>query len=80
MKIDFFINELEHLRINKNGEYLAPHKPLLLLLLMKKIKYRHDNEFLYDEIVDDLSFLLRKHTHSQTIKPQYPFVFLDECI
>lgn len=71
--------ELNHLRISKNGEDIALHKPLLLLLIFSKIiKGKRDNCFFFNDLEKELVDLLRLYgwKDTKTYKPQYPFVFL----
>ena len=62
------------MRVYKN----SPHKPLLLLLCVSKVKKGCSNHFLYDNLEDKLHFLIKKYNKNKTAKinPQYPFVFL----
>ncbi len=71
-------NALLNLRLNKTGNIISLHKPLLLLLVISEILKGHENVFLYDEIEFNLSQLLMKYGLKNTSKlsPQYPFVYL----
>ncbi len=73
-----FEKELERLKVNKSGAVVSRHKPLLLLLTISKLMYGHRNEFIYDQIADELTALIRKYGLKATTKynPQYPFIYL----
>lgn len=43
------------------GDGYAPHKPILILLLLEKILLGHENKFLYNELDHDLKRLLEKY-------------------
>ena len=72
-----FEDELENLRVNKVGQVISLHKPLLLLLTISEILHGHKNEFLYDDIEPVLKSLLAKYGLKNTLKfnPQYPFIY-----
>lgn len=79
--MDKFINydqELDKLRVNKNGFIVSLHKPILLLLVISEIIRGHKNEFLFDDIETSLIQLLMKYglKNSSKLNPQYPFVYL----
>lgn len=63
-------------KIKTNKE--SPHKPLLLLLCLNKIKDGHDNLFVFRDLEAELRFLILKFSAKKTkkVNPQYPFVFL----
>ena len=65
---------LKKIKVNKG----SPHKPLLLLLCLNKIKDGHDNLFVFRDIEAELCFLISKFSGKRTnkINAQYPFVFL----
>ena len=73
-----FEDELENLRVNKVGQVISLHKPLLLLLTISEVLHGHKNEFLYDDIEPVLKSLLAKYGLKNTLKfnPQYPFIYL----
>lgn len=70
--------ELDKLRVNKNGFIVSLHKPILLLLVISEIIRGHKNEFLFDDIETPLIQLMTKYGLKNTSKlnPQYPFVYL----
>jgi putative restriction endonuclease len=73
-----FENEIETLKVNKTGNVISLHKPLLLLLTISEIIHGHKNEFLYDDLESQLSLLISKYGLKNTSKlnPQYPFIYL----
>ena len=73
-----FIEELQKLKVNRVGEVVSLHKPLLLLLTISKIFNGHQNQFLFDEIEHELAVLISKYGLKNTSKvnAQYPFIYL----
>ena len=73
-----FENEIEKLKVNKVGNVISLHKPLLLLFTISEIVHGHKNEFVYDSIESNLSFLISKYGLKNTLRtnPQYPFIYL----
>lgn len=73
-----FEKEIENLKVNKVGNVIALHKPLLLLLTISEVVQGHTNEFLYEELEPSLILLISKYGLKNTSKlnPQYPFIYL----
>ncbi|MCF8342478.1 MAG: HNH endonuclease [Chitinophagaceae bacterium] len=73
-----FDKEIEMMKVNKIGNVISLHKPLLLLLTISEIIHGHKNEFLYDDLESPLSLLISKYGLKNTSKlnPQYPFIYL----
>lgn len=69
-----YIEELKKIKVSRG----AVHKPLLLLLMIGKIKNGHTNKFLYDNIEGELRKLLDNYSlkNLKRQNPQYPFVYL----
>jgi putative restriction endonuclease len=73
-----FIDEVQKLKVNRVGQVVSLHKPLLLLLTIGKIQNGHKNQFLFDEIENELASLISKYGLKNTsrINAQYPFIYL----
>jgi putative restriction endonuclease len=73
-----FIEEVKKLKVNRVGQVVSLHKPLLLLLTIGKIHNGHKNYFLFDEIEYELASLISKYGLKNTsrINTQYPFIYL----
>lgn len=74
------INRFQNLNraVYKGGDR-APHKPLLLLLLLSKYLHGHAREIHFSEIDSDLTELLRsfgKKTKNDRYNPHNPFFYL----
>jgi len=76
--MDEFIEELKKLKVNRVGNVVSLHKPLLLLLTISKIYNGHKNQFLFDDIEYELGSLISKYGLKNTTKvnAQYPFIYL----
>jgi putative restriction endonuclease len=65
------------LTVWKRGGQAAPHKPLLLLLILAQAQRRGPNEFPFAEINDPMQGLLREFGPSRkSYHPEYPFQYL----
>ena len=58
----------------RRGGEVAPHKPLLVLYALERMKLDVDRMIPYSEIDKDLKTLLREFSKTKgTPSPQYPF-------
>lgn len=75
---DNFYKEVQSIKVNRVGQVVSLHKPLLLLLTIGKIFNGHKNLFLFDEIEYELAGLISKYGLKNTsrINAQYPFIYL----
>ncbi|MBK7040304.1 MAG: hypothetical protein IPH46_07500 [Bacteroidetes bacterium] len=73
-----YFNEIQNLKINHPRGNTSVHKPLLLLLTISEVIKGRSNNFLYDDIESRLEGLIERYslTTTNTIKPQYPFLYL----
>jgi putative restriction endonuclease len=73
-----FLKELDRIKLNRSGNVVSLHKPLLLLLTISETIRGHKNQFLYDDLESTLSLLLAKYglKNSKNFRPQYPFINL----
>lgn len=73
-----FQQELDRIKLNRNGSVVSLHKPLLLLLAISEVINGHINQFLYDDLEPALTSLLSKYglKNTKTLNPQYPFIYL----
>lgn len=76
--MDKFLQEIQKIKVNRIGQVVSLHKPLLLLLTIGKVYNGHKNLFLFDEIENELARLISKYGLKNTsrINPQYPFIYL----
>ena len=76
--MDKFLQEIQKIKVNRIGQVVSLHKPLLLLLTIGKVYNGHKNLFLFDEIEKELARLISKYGLKNTsrINPQYPFIYL----
>ena len=76
--MDDYFSELDKIKVNRNGNTISLHKPLLLLLTISEIRNGHQNQFIYDDLEMNLKNLLSKYglRNTSTYNPQYPFVYL----
>jgi predicted restriction endonuclease len=76
--MDNFLQEVQKIKVNRVGQLVSLHKPLLLLLTIGKVYNGHKNLFLFDEIEYELACLISKYGLKNTsrINPQYPFIYL----
>jgi putative restriction endonuclease len=73
-----FIKDIGKLKVNRVGQVISLHKPLLLLLTISEIYKGHKNLFLFDDIESELAGLISKYGLKNTnkINAQYPFIYL----
>lgn len=73
-----FKQELDSIKLNRTGNVVSLHKPLLLLLTISEVIRGHKNQFLYDDLESSLTSLLSKYglKNTKTVNPQYPFIYL----
>jgi len=76
--MDNFLEVVRNIKVNRVGQLVSLHKPLLLLLTIGKVYNGHKNLFLFDEIENELASLISKYGLKNTsrINPQYPFIYL----
>jgi predicted restriction endonuclease len=55
------LNQFSSINCARQGDGYAPHKPILILLLLEKILKGHENEFTFTELDHDLKKLLEKY-------------------
>jgi predicted restriction endonuclease len=55
------INQFSSINCARQGDGYAPHKPILILLLLEKILKGHENDFSFVELDHDLKRLLEKY-------------------
>ena len=72
-----FQKEIDRIKLNKTGNVISLHKPLLLLLTISEIYHGHKNQFLYDDLESALTLLISKYglKNTKKISPQYPFIY-----
>jgi putative restriction endonuclease len=75
-----FEKEISGLKVNRSGSIVSLHKPLLLLLAISEVHKGRQNRFLFDDIEEQLRYLLANYGLKNTskINPQYPFVYLGQ--
>lgn len=67
-------NAFLKVRIFRSGDKYAPHKPLLLLLLLTQFYAERKQTWLYEEIRDKMIELLRQFSpYTDSYRPNYPF-------
>lgn len=78
-KINFWLNKFREIKSQRNGDQIAPHKPLLLLYYLGRIWQNQNTERLlaFSEIQSDLTDLLKRYSFSKNKQtPENPFVRL----
>ena len=77
-KVEDLLQIFTHLNVNKTGNHRAPHKPLLLLLVLARWQTEGKTEFLYDDIAPQLKPLLKEYgpPHVKNPNPSNPFWYL----
>ena len=69
--------KINSISIWKNGKERAPHKPLLILLALAKLRNKNQHTLQYSEVKDLLKKLLIEFGPSRrNYHPEYPFVRL----
>jgi putative restriction endonuclease len=73
-----YISLVENLRLNRAGEIVSLHKPLLILFCISEIDKGSPNIFYFDKIEIQITSLIQKYglKNTKIIKPEYPFLFL----
>jgi hypothetical protein len=73
-----FLEEVRKIKVNRVGQLVSLHKPLLLLLTIGKVYNGHKNHFLFDELEYELTSLISKYGLKKTskVQVQYPFIYL----
>lgn len=73
-----FLENIEKLNVNRNGTTISLHKPLLLLLLISRIRKGENNHFAYSTIEQELKRLLQNYglKNTKTFNPHLPFIHL----
>ncbi|MBN1264440.1 MAG: HNH endonuclease [Anaerolineales bacterium] len=67
----------QHITVWKKGDQRAPHKPLLLLIMLARVQQGNDRLASYDEIEEPLEKLLIEFGPSRkSIHPELPFWYL----
>jgi putative restriction endonuclease len=76
-----YLKDISSIKVNKTGQVISLHKPLLLLLTISEIVHGKPNKFKYKEIEESLILLLQKYGLKSTKKmnPQYPFIYLESA-
>lgn len=76
--MDNYLDEVQKIKVNRSGNLVSLHKPLLLLLTIGKVYNGHKNLFYFDDIESELVDLISKYglKNTSTINPQYPFIYL----
>lgn len=76
--MDNFLEEVRKIKVNRVGQLVSLHKPLLLLLTIGKVYNGHKNHFLFDELEYELTSLISKYGLKNTskVQAQYPFIYL----
>lgn len=76
-RIDY-LKEIKKMKVNRSGQTVSLHKPILLLLTISQIAQGGKNRFIYDDLENILTELLSKYglRNTKRISPQYPFVYL----
>jgi putative restriction endonuclease len=70
-------NAFLKVRIFRSGDRYAPHKPLLLLLLLTQFYAERKRNWLFEEIQDKMIELLRQFSpYTDSYQPNYPFLKL----
>jgi putative restriction endonuclease len=74
-----YLQEISSIKVNKTGQVISLHKPILLLLSISEVVNGKPNLFKYAEIEAALKELLAKYglKNSKKLNPQYPFVYLN---
>lgn len=61
---------------SRNGRK-SYHKPLLILYSLKRLLNDEKHEILFSEIREDFKKLLKQFSNTKRIRPEYPFLFLE---
>ena len=74
-----YLKEVSSIKVNKLGQVISLHKPLLLLLTIAEIVHGKPNLFKYKELEESLIRVLQKYglKYTKKINPQYPFIYLN---
>ena len=72
------INLVDNIKVNKQNGSPAVYKPLLLMIILKRVLNGEKNEFSFKNICPELESLMEKYgwSTSGNKKAQYPFYFL----
>ena len=74
MSPEQFIERINHLTMWKRGDQRAPHKPLLLLLMLGRVSQGSAGQLGYREVKSELVALLKRFgPHREVHHPEAPF-------
>ena len=74
-----YLKEISLIKVNKKGQLISLHKPILLLLTIAEIVHGKPNHFKYKELEEGLILFLQKFglKNTKKLNPQYPFIYLE---